>query len=385
MPEWLIALAILVVAGILLEGLRRMRNTRRDSLQMSHNMHQGIQSDELDEFGNEFPSGAARVVAERTGESAAFDENIQQNLTDTGRRRAIDFEQVAPMLMDVKVDRQQRIEPGFGSDADDLVSMDEKTSAPEDQDESTNNDFKPEETLFGLEETVLEKIPADKTPAARGVKNASPVFDTGTAPLGLGESEVISKPRVYDRPADQSPPRREPTVIKPSKPIIQAREERGQQSGVVEQKNHQLPLEDVIIISVMARDRSGFPGAALLEILLANGLRYGHRSIFHSYTGEEREDESLYSVANAVKPGTFDLNKMESFNTPGVTLFLALPSPGGKPMEAFDAMLATARAISMKLHGELRDENRSVMMGQTIEHCRQRIRDFDMQSRLRAR
>ena len=76
---------------------------------------------------------------------------------------------------------------------------------------------------------------------------------------------------------------------------------------------------------------------------------------------------------------------MESFHTPGITLFLALPSPGGKPMEAFDAMLLTARAIAEQLNGELRDENRSVMMGQTIEHCRQRIRDFDMQSRLRAR
>jgi cell division protein ZipA len=95
---------------------------------------------------------------------------------------------------------------------------------------------------------------------------------------------------------------------------------------------------------------------------------------------KEREEESLYSVANAVKPGTFDLNKMESFHTPGITLFLALPSPGGKPMEAFDAMLLTARAIAEQLNGELRDENRSVMMGQTIEHCRQRIRDFDMQS-----
>jgi cell division protein ZipA len=379
MPEWLIALAILVVVAILLDGVRRMRNARRDSLQMSLNMHQGIHRDELDEFGNEFPSGAARVVAQRTDESDAPDENIQQVLTDTGRRRIIDFEQVAPMLMDVKVDRQQRIEPGFGSDDDDLVSTDEKKSAQEDV-EKPSNDFDPEKTLFGLEETI-----EDKTPVARGVKNASPVFDTSTTPLGLGESEVVSKPRVYERPADQPPPRREAPVIKPSKPVIQAREERGQQNGLVEQKNHQLPLEDVIIISVMARDRSGFPGAALLEILLANGLRYGHRSIFHCYTGEEREEESLYSVANAVKPGTFDLNKMESFNTPGVTLFLALPSPGDKPMEAFDAMLATARAIAMKLHGELRDENRSVMMGQTIEHCRQRIRDFDMQSRLRAR
>ncbi len=378
MPEWLIALAILVVVAILLDGVRRMRNARRDSLQMSLNMHQGIQRDELDEFGNEFPSGPARVVAQRTDESDSSDESAQQALTDTGRRRIIDFEQVAPMLMDVKVDRQQRIEPGFGSDDDDLVS-DEKIASPEDI-EKSQTDFDPEKTLFGLEETI-----EDKTPVARGVKNSSPVFDTATTPLGLGESEVVSKPRVYERPADQPPPRREQPVIKPSKPIIQAREERGQQNGLVEQKNHQLPLEDVIIISVMARDRSGFPGAALLEILLANGLRYGHRSIFHCYTGEEREEESLYSVANAVKPGTFDLNKMESFNTPGVTLFLALPSPGDKPMEAFDAMLATARAIAIKLHGELRDENRSVMMGQTIEHCRQRIRDFDMQSRLRAR
>src|SRR6187431_2280090 len=203
MPEWLIALAILVVVAILLDGVRRMRNARRDALQMSLNMHQGIhRDDELDEFGNEFPSGAARVVAQRTDESAASDENIQQTLTDTGRRRIIDFEQVAPMLMDVKVDRQQRIEPGFGSDDDDLVSMDEKNSAAEELEETSGDDFKPEETLSGLEKTI-----SDKTPAARGVKNANPVFDTATTPLGLGESEVVSKPRVYERPADQPPPR----------------------------------------------------------------------------------------------------------------------------------------------------------------------------------
>lgn len=377
MREWLIALGILVVVAILLDGLRRMRNARRDSLQMSLSMHQGINRNELDEFGNEFPSGPARVVGyrdESEDEPDLLDDNNAQPLSDTGRRRPIDFDQVAPMLIDVKVDRQQRIEPGFGSD-DDILSSPQNNSEPVDDAEAARADD------FNLAETI---------PAARGVKNANPVFDTATSPLGLGESEVVSKPRVYERPADQPPPRREAPVIKPTKTVIQAREERGQQAGQPEQKeqvqkNQQLPLEDVIIVSVMARERGGFPGAALLEILLANGLRYGHRSIFHSYTGEEREEESLYSVANAVKPGTFDLNKMESFHTPGVTLFLALPSPGGKPMEAFDAMLATARAIADQLNGELRDENRSVMMGQTIEHCRQRIRDFDMQSRLRAR
>lgn len=370
MREWLIALGILVVVAILLDGIRRARNARRDSLQMSLSMQRGLDRSELDEFGNEFPSGPARVVAQRTAngdEPDMLDEDADVAFADTARRRNIDFNQVAPMLMDVKEERQQRIEPGFGTD-DDLDTRDVADSDDE----------------------VVDAIDADddvSLPPARGVKNASPVFDTATTPLGLGESDVLGKPRVYERPADQPPPRRDPPVIKPSKPVIKAKEERQQlqqPTETAEQKPQQLSFTDVIVISVMARDRSGFPGAALLEILLAHGLRYGHRNIFHCYMGEDREEESLYSVANAVKPGTFDLNNMDSFQTPGITLFLPLPSPG-VAMEAFEAMLATARAVAEQLNGELRDDQRSVLTGQTVEHNRQRIRDFEMQSRLRAR
>lgn len=361
MREWLIALGILVVVAILLDGLRRMRNARRDSLQMKLSMHRGIDRSELDEFGNEFPSGPARVVAHRHAmdeEPELADDDESVVFADTARRRDIDFGQVAPMLLDVNDDGQQRIEPAFDSDADDTI-----------------DDSGALQASATIEETAVANV--------RGVKNASPVFDSATVPLGLGESEVLSKPRVYERPADQPPPRREAPVIKPSKPVIKAQQDRAQQ-GQPEPKPQQLALEEVVIISVMARDRSGFPGAALLEILLANGLRYGHRNIFHCYTGEDREDESLYSVVNIVKPGTFDLNRMDSFHTPGVSLFLTLPSPGNA-MDAFESMLATARTIAEQLNGELRDDQRSVMTGQTIEHCRQRIRDFEMQSRLRAR
>lgn len=372
MREWLIALGILVVVAVLLDGIRRMRNARRDSLQMSLSMQRGIDRSGLDEFGNEFPSGPARVVSHRTAngdEPAMMDDDADVAFADTARRRNIDFNQVAPMLMDVKEERQHRIEPGFGTD-DDLDARDNADSDTNDIDVDTDDD----DDDFAL-------------PPARGVKNATPVFDTATTPLGLGESDVLGKPRVYERPADQPPPRREPPVIKPSKPVIKAKEERQQlqqHAEAVEQKPQQLSFTDVIVISVMARDRNGFPGAALLEILLANGLRYGHRNIFHCYMGEDREEESLYSVANAVKPGTFDLNNMDSFQTPGITLFLPLPSPGAA-MEAFDAMLTTARAVADQLNGELRDDQRSVLTGQTVEHNRQRIRDFEMQSRLRAR
>jgi cell division protein ZipA len=46
-------------------------------------------------------------------------------------------------------------------------------------------------------------------------------------------------------------------------------------------------------------------------------------------------------------------------------------------MKAFDYMLETARCVVANLNGELKDERRSDMTKQTIEHCRQRIKDFE--------
>ena len=47
-------------------------------------------------------------------------------------------------------------------------------------------------------------------------------------------------------------------------------------------------------------------------------------------------------------------------------------------MQAFDRMIDTAKRLRAALDGELKDDNRSVMTAQTIEHYRQRIRDFEL-------
>lgn len=44
-------------------------------------------------------------------------------------------------------------------------------------------------------------------------------------------------------------------------------------------------------------------------------------------------------------------------------------------------MLETAQCVVRNLGGELKDERRSVMTPQTIEHCRQRIREFERKQR----
>ena len=54
-------------------------------------------------------------------------------------------------------------------------------------------------------------------------------------------------------------------------------------------------------------------------------------------------------------------------------------------MVAFEQMLATARKVQGALDAELKDDNRSVMTAQTVEHYRQRIRDFELQELKNAR
>lgn len=134
-------------------------------------------------------------------------------------------------------------------------------------------------------------------------------------------------------------------------------------------------VEEVIVMNVFAKDDTGFNGADLMRVILACGMRYGEMDIFH------REEEGAgaaiqFSMANLVKPGTFNLDEMDSFSTPGVSFFLSLPGPKNS-MKALDYMYETAQCVVKNLNGELKDEMHSAMTSQTIEHSRQKVRDFE--------
>ena len=134
--------------------------------------------------------------------------------------------------------------------------------------------------------------------------------------------------------------------------------------------------EEVLVISVICRDPAGFKGPALLQNILESGLRFGEMDIFHRHESMAGIGEVLFSMANAVKPGVFDLDDIDHFSTPAVSFFLGLPGPR-HPKQAFDVMVAAARKLSQELNGELKDDQRSVLTAQTIEHYRQRIVEFE--------
>ena len=146
-----------------------------------------------------------------------------------------------------------------------------------------------------------------------------------------------------------------------------------------EQEAHPEEFEhsEVLVLNVAARDGRVFTGDDLLQVLITSGLKFGDMNIFHKRLSKEHQGTVIFSVANMLNPGTFDLNNMDEFTTLGISFFLALPTPINN-LDAFEQMLGVAQEIRATLGGDLKDDHRNAMTGQTIEHYRQRIRDFEL-------
>lgn len=131
----------------------------------------------------------------------------------------------------------------------------------------------------------------------------------------------------------------------------------------------------VIALTVMAQRGRPFAGSPLLEAMASVQMTHGEMSIFHRHDPEGGSGV-LFSAANILEPGTFDVEKMAEFSTPGVVLFLRLPSSRAG-LEVFDEMVRVGRALAEILGGELCDEARSSLTAQTIAHLRERIHNFE--------
>jgi len=141
---------------------------------------------------------------------------------------------------------------------------------------------------------------------------------------------------------------------------------------------------EVFMLNVVSRSPDGFRGEDILHILLACDLRFGDMNFFHRHEFEAGRGAIQFSVANMMQPGVFDIDNMVDMETPGLVFFLTLPGPEDM-MKAFDYMLETAQAVARNLSGDVLDESRSVLTRQTMDHCRQQIRDLERRMLAKAR
>lgn len=188
---------------------------------------------------------------------------------------------------------------------------------------------------------------------------------SGSAALGAEEEGV--------QPAFTAPRQEEGPAAQASEPASESA------PGPPEYSGHEL----IVSLTVMARPGRRLGGGELKNAFAAEGLRYGEMGIFHHYgEGHERTIRPVFSAANVLKPGTFDLEQLEAFTTPGITLFAQVPGEL-EGHTTFETMLSVGRRLARRLDAILCDDARNILTTQTINHLRERIADFERRQMLR--
>ena len=138
----------------------------------------------------------------------------------------------------------------------------------------------------------------------------------------------------------------------------------------------QMPVERIITLFVVAREGQAFHGPDLVVAAEKCGLDFGDMGIFHRLLDGKRELGPIFSVANMLKPGNFDLGRLESLRTPGLSFFMTLPAPI-PALDAWDAMLPTSQRMAELLDGLVLDDERNALGRQRIAHIRDELRGWD--------
>ena len=134
--------------------------------------------------------------------------------------------------------------------------------------------------------------------------------------------------------------------------------------------------QKIVTLRLVGHDKKLFQGDELILSMRGIGLRHGKFGIFHRYDGND-ESRTIFSAASLVEPGSFDLANIKEQQIPGISLFLVLPGPVDG-VEAFDLMMAAARALAQTLDGELLDESGSTLSVQRERYLREEIIQYQL-------
>ena len=137
-------------------------------------------------------------------------------------------------------------------------------------------------------------------------------------------------------------------------------------------------FDKIITLYLAARAGSTLQGTDIVVAAEKAGLVYGHRGVFHRLVDSQPERGPVFSVANILKPGSFDMASIQSLETPAIAFFLTLPAPVAA-LDAWETMLPTAQRMAELLDGVVLDDARAALGRQRIGEVRDELRAYDRQ------
>jgi cell division protein ZipA len=271
--EWLLIVGLIILALILIDGYRRVKRARRDSLEMSIEMGGEIENSPIDEhFNPELPNGGARVVdnlstqqkKEQEQDISLSTENRQEPWISQGKPKVEESNSHAD-----KSELNTSLTSLYAEKPDEspcFVSSENKTKL----NQKVNEDNK-DKTLGSIEVT----LESNKQPVSGNINKSMP------SPLPRWNRKQKQSAKVSKMPDPQ----------------------------------------EVIVINVLNHTENGFKGSDLKALFEACGMVYGDMSIFHRHEEDSLDSPIQFSVANAVKPGYFPAEEFDTMQTPGVSFF----------------------------------------------------------------
>ena len=218
-------------------------------------------------------------------------------------------------------------------------------------------------------------------PRAATLDREFDVGDLGALDSGAGaEAPPAPRPRTAGargevRPAGSAPPRR--SAREEPRP---SRSPNPRATPVTADSEPPPPAggdgELRVVLTIVAADERDLAGSAIRDALAAFDLQPDDLGMFHHYGNRRGTMRSpVFSVANVLEPGVFDLDAMDELATPGLCLFMHRPGPLPASV-AFDLMLDVGTRLSRALSATLCDDQRCRLTVQATRALRERVVHF---------
>ena len=142
-------------------------------------------------------------------------------------------------------------------------------------------------------------------------------------------------------------------------PTIHIQQEPELEPTVQEEPNDEtIEQPQIVTLYVVAAEGQQFRGDVIAQQLDALGFQYGEYQIFHRHL-DNSASPVLFSVANMMQPGVFDLAKMDQFSTVGLVFFMHSPS-AGNDLVNLRLMIRTVESFAQAVNGFVLNEEREI-------------------------
>ena len=137
-------------------------------------------------------------------------------------------------------------------------------------------------------------------------------------------------------------------------------------------------FDKIVSLYVAARAGQTLRGEDIVVAAEKTGLTFGHMNVFHRLVENHPERGPIFSMANIMQPGSFDMANIRELETPAIAFFLTLPAPI-TALEAWVKLLPNVERMAELLNGVVLDDSRNTLGRQRIQHIREELRAYDRQ------